>query len=303
MTLTGNTSWSLVPSQSGNSSPMFLTPLQQYVKVCRSLNVRCNRMLCQQLGGVCLTCVQYGDDGERDEHLRAAKTALDFSTNLLGRHGLRPVLELCRSIPIFEALNFRQNFLDSSSVVELTELLNGVNHVRCIDLGNNPRIGHAGGKALLSFVTTNKNIVELHLDGTSINASLVQTIGKFVIENSKAVVAPTAVSVDRPHRYQTPPRETHSSASGNASTSSCIPICDSTPSQSSKRRNQSSLSPMSAVRSSGDDAKVAMFFVFAASDGASSPRTIADRATPLEWRQVFPSLGLLHDVMYESVLA
>ena len=100
---------------------------------------------------------------------------LDLSLNFVGRLGLRPVLDVVRCCRSLSSLNFADNFLDNSSVVEIIGAVDGCTTVRELNLSRNP-ISQSGGKHLNSLVRNNANIVSVSLQDTLINPALQASI-------------------------------------------------------------------------------------------------------------------------------
>eukprot|EP01060_Flectonema_neradi_P021975 TRINITY_DN300_c2_g1_i2.p1 TRINITY_DN300_c2_g1~~TRINITY_DN300_c2_g1_i2.p1 ORF type:complete len:468 (+),score=78.88 TRINITY_DN300_c2_g1_i2:65-1468(+) len=109
-------------------------------------------------------------------------TEVDLHDNLVGRKGIRPVMEVVKACSNCERVSVADNFLTNDSVKEIVGALMEHPGVRFLDLSRNP-ISHPAGKMLCDFASKSKTISEIILNDTLINPALVKIIQSKANEN------------------------------------------------------------------------------------------------------------------------
>eukprot|EP01065_Artemidia_motanka_P008489 TRINITY_DN1427_c3_g1_i1.p1 TRINITY_DN1427_c3_g1~~TRINITY_DN1427_c3_g1_i1.p1 ORF type:complete len:797 (+),score=276.09 TRINITY_DN1427_c3_g1_i1:62-2392(+) len=123
------------------------------------------------------------------KHLPAEKgrfdllTEIDLNLTLVGRKGIRAILELVRACRNVERLCFADNALNNDSVKDIVGVLWDHPSVEHLDLSRNP-ISHAAGKLLSELAGKNQMIGGILLSDTLINPALIK-----IIESKAAVNA------------------------------------------------------------------------------------------------------------------
>ena len=108
----------------------------------------------------------------------------DLSLNFVGRLGLRPVLDVVRCSTGVQRLSFADNFLDNSSVIEISNAIDGIQSITALNMACNP-ISQSGAKTLNSLLRNNANIVDIQLSNTLINPALKASIQQKALANSQ----------------------------------------------------------------------------------------------------------------------
>eukprot|EP01065_Artemidia_motanka_P031343 TRINITY_DN3765_c3_g1_i1.p1 TRINITY_DN3765_c3_g1~~TRINITY_DN3765_c3_g1_i1.p1 ORF type:complete len:564 (+),score=162.68 TRINITY_DN3765_c3_g1_i1:69-1694(+) len=125
-------------------------------------------------------------------------TEVDLSLNLVGRQGIKPVLDVVRVSDRVSKLSFADNFLTNESVKDILAVVGTHPAVEKLDLSRNP-ISHAAGKMLSEFARRNKQLRELVLEETLINPALVRIIYGKVRDNLRGPLQrPVPVSPSTP---------------------------------------------------------------------------------------------------------
>eukprot|EP01063_Lacrimia_lanifica_P021212 TRINITY_DN28493_c0_g1_i1.p1 TRINITY_DN28493_c0_g1~~TRINITY_DN28493_c0_g1_i1.p1 ORF type:complete len:285 (+),score=108.11 TRINITY_DN28493_c0_g1_i1:143-997(+) len=100
---------------------------------------------------------------------------LDLRRNLLGKKGVRPVMDVVNACPNLTRLYLADNFLTNDSLAEIATCLYGNQSLTYLDLSRNP-ISHPAGKVLGEFADHNCVMKKIVVDGTFINPAVVKSI-------------------------------------------------------------------------------------------------------------------------------
>jgi hypothetical protein len=111
-------------------------------------------------------------------------SALDLSTNLIGVRGIKPVMSLVAACPNLHTVILRDNHLNNAAVNTLVDMLDGVRHLRVLDLSSNPFITGTVVRALADFLRMNPNVEELHVERTGISVAQQRSLERLVLSNS-----------------------------------------------------------------------------------------------------------------------
>lgn len=146
--------------------------VEMYESACADLAIRSNSWLLQRF--------------REAAKAQSRNQTLDLSLNFVGRVGILAVMGVVCRTPYFTHIILRNNYINSASLIQLTRIMECATHLRGLDLRDNP-ISQLGGRALAEFVTRQRNIVEVQLDGTGINPALRRRIASIIESNNRLV--------------------------------------------------------------------------------------------------------------------